>query len=145
MDNVNEDGEYYYIDIEDNLYGYVLGLDEAKEVDPDLFLYSAWPVDELVVAIASQLGTANFDTDSQEFKDLISKYRRSTNIVNSAGRVYKLTDFDRIVDSMDENIREDLEIGYWPCSGQELFDRYAEEYKKKYGRSWELAEAKPEQ
>ena len=34
MDNVDEDGENYYIDIEDNLYGYVLGLDEAKEVDP---------------------------------------------------------------------------------------------------------------
>jgi len=145
MDNVDEDGENYYIDIEDNLYGYVLGLDEAKKVDPDLFLYSAWPVDELVEAIANQLGTANFDTDSQEFKDLISKYRRSTDIVNSAGRVYKLTDFDRIVDSMDEDIRENLEIVYWPCSGQELFDRYAEEYKKKYGRPWKLAEAKPEQ
>ena len=145
MDNVDEDGENYYIDIEDNLYGYVLDLDEAKEVDPDLFLYSAWPVEELVVAIASQLGTANFDTDSQEFKDLISKYRRSTDIVNSSGRVYKLSDFDRIVDSMDEDIRENLEIVYWPCSGQELFDSYAEEYKKKYGRPWKLAEAKPEQ
>lgn len=132
-------------DIEDNLYKYVLTLDEAKEVDPYLFLYSAWPVDELAEAIEKQFGTADFDTDSQEFKDLISKYRRSTDIVNFAGRTYKLADFDRIVDSMDDDIRENLEIMYWPCSGQELFDHYADEYREKYGRLWKLAEAKPEQ
>lgn len=144
MGNVSENG-VSYIDIKDNLYEYALGLDETREVDPYLFLYSAWPVDELVEAIANQLGTADFDTDSQEFKDLISKYRRSTDIVNSAGGVYKLTDFDQMMDSMDKDIRENLEIAYWPCSGQELSDRYAEEYKEKYGRPWKLAEAKPEQ
>jgi len=139
------DSEVSYSDIEDNLYEYVLTLDEAQEVDPYLFLYSAWPFDELAEAIEKQFGTADFDTDSQEFKDLISKYRRPTDIVNFAGKTYKLTDFDKIVDSMDDDIRENLEIMYWPCSGQELFDRYAEEYKEKYGRPWKLAEAKPEQ
>lgn len=144
MRNVSENG-VSYIDIKDNLYGYVLTLDEAKEVDPYLFLYSAWPVDELVEAIANQLGTADFDTDSQEFKDLISKYRRSTDIVNHAGRTYKLSDFDQMIDSMDDGIRENLEYMCWPCSGQELFDRYAEEYKERYNKPWRMDEAEPKQ
>lgn len=144
MGNVSENG-VSYIDIKDNLYGYVLGLDEAKEVDPYLFLYSAWPVDELVEAIANQLGTADFDTDSQEFKDLISKYRRSTDIVNHAGRTYKLSDFDQMIDSMDDGIRENLEYMCWPCYGQELFDRYAEEYKERYNKPWRMDEAEPKQ
>lgn len=64
-------------------------------------------------------------------------------VENSEGHVFAPDEWDAIVETMDDEIREGIHEEISPCTNQEFFTAYVTAHEAKYGAQWELDKANP--
>ena len=107
--------------------GYIESLEQAD------VRYTADHWRQIIEAEAADLGT---DADVDYIIEWLDKdgfVLEDGKIINQYGEEFF---FEATIDSMDDDLREELHAEFAPCTDQTFFDKYAEAHLEKFGEEW---------